>query len=360
MKKHISRHEAVRRYRAAIGEWLKHNELHACLMANENCRGRLCRSHSIQHKRVLQSIASQNQVYLFKPRPSTGFRLSRVGIRTATTFTGFCEHHDRELFAAIDFGDGRTFDPTSKEQTVLLSLRAVAMEYWKKLNMEKLHHLLVSCAASGDLERLQQILNLDEMHARQFASSVDDSARPYLEGIRIGVRRLSRVYESLLSQTHKGKFHLSVVRVYAMEGTGSVATSSAFMPEYDFKGIKLLPLHPYVDPYYVALNVIPLDGRTWVAFLWHRRFSAQLSSLFSQLDEMSATERAMVLSKMIVVHCENVALAPHYVEGLDEDIRLAIEEAFSRTVLEASPYDAVREVDFFGGAVQAVSWPRGR
>ena len=73
-----------------------------------DCKGGIIRSHSIQHKRALERIASNNHIAGFTlnsnfPKTTDYFVLdSQIGINEASTFYGVCKKHDEELFHCID------------------------------------------------------------------------------------------------------------------------------------------------------------------------------------------------------------------------------------------------------------------
>jgi len=81
--------------------------------------------------------------------------------------------------------------------------------------------------------------------------------------------------------------------------------------------------------------------------LYHRRFEAKLAPLFHQLDEASDAERGIAFTKLLLIHCENVAYSPVYMESLHEKQRVTIESIFSSTIHEACPYSSVPDLNFF-------------
>ncbi len=99
-----------------------------CLHPNaglSTCTGKIIKAHTIQRNGGLSKIARNGHVYsalkhgrMFeesKSKPDSGPNM--IGIREASTFTGFCAQHDNELFAQIE---KRPFDG-SPIQTALLN-----------------------------------------------------------------------------------------------------------------------------------------------------------------------------------------------------------------------------------------------
>jgi len=91
-------------------------------------------SHTIQKSVGLRAIAKNNHVMTFMAgmnglnRNHGKLKATRKGIQSASTFPGFCEEHDGELFAPIEKKDW----VNSKENAFLFSLRAVSYEVFSK------------------------------------------------------------------------------------------------------------------------------------------------------------------------------------------------------------------------------------
>ena len=102
----------------------------------------------------------------------------------ATTFAGFCNYHDTTIFKEIDFGKYNSFDPNNKRQMVLLPLRAVAREYWLKLNIDKDYSILADYGIKKNLNKIMEILNVDKNNAKQIIDNIDEMILPYLLGTK--------------------------------------------------------------------------------------------------------------------------------------------------------------------------------
>jgi hypothetical protein len=207
--------------------------------------------------------------------------------------------------------------------------------------MEALEH-----SRKRDPAALQRMLNIDDDDAKAWTTNI-----PILEGALAGTRsataRLERVYRSLLQQHRTQKYHLSRIRVYSLISPPRTAAASTFNPEFDLQGHRIGSLDLHADVPDVALNVFPIGGKTWFVMLYHRRFEAPLAPLFNQLDEASDAERGVAFSKLLLIHCENVAYSPAYVESLNAKEREAIEGIFISTVHQARPYSDVPDLNLF-------------
>jgi hypothetical protein len=274
------------------------------------------------------------------------FRFELVGRNKATTFTGFCHRHDSTLFAPIDFNGGRVFDPMNVEQAVIFSLRSVAREYWLKLRNLQAYSMIHDHAANGDVEGLKRIMNIDNQDASQL---IDDlgSIRAFLNGTKCSTNRLGRTFGSLLTQVRRKDYHLSHVKRYLLPGVSNVAASAVFNPEFDLAGARIGSLALNADVVDAVLNIVPLDHNTWIIVLYHKKNADRLVSFFSQMDRLLEEDLRILMSKLIIMHCENVVFAPAYIDEISTSARLMIEKAFENTLFSAVSYDQFPKIDLF-------------
>jgi hypothetical protein len=332
---------------AAFVKWRRNNALQQCFADDESCACRVIQAHSIQSAYMMEHLTRAGHVYMFQAT-GQGHQLSLVGHRTATTFTGFCAGHDSSLFREVDFDHSRLFDPTSLRQAVLLALRAAAREYWTKLNNQKLYKRLVELGNRKDYESLRSMLNLENADTVHLAPMLEEVWKPFLLGTKVSSKRIPRLFRSLYQQVQTGRFHLTQRVLFQLPGVPTVAAASAFAPEFDLAGRQLNTLRLESDVTDVVLNVLPTPSTTWVVFTYHKRHLGYLAPFFAQLASLDQSARCRVLSKMIVMHCENVVLSPTFVDGLSEQARNLLQQVFNATIYRARPYDDVPDISLFG------------
>ncbi len=106
------------------------------------CKSNIVSAHSISEARCLSLLSEdfngQKGVYAFNNIhiegkewfiPKEEYYFCLTGISQASTFRGFCEKHDREIFKLIDT---KSFDSNSMEQCFLYCYRAFAYGYHRK------------------------------------------------------------------------------------------------------------------------------------------------------------------------------------------------------------------------------------
>ncbi len=110
--------------------------VHASSNSGE-CKGGIVNAHTIQKGRGLRAIAEDGHVLGFDTshRTLTSTRgrigIQRVGIRQASTITGFCSFHDDTVFAPVE----KVPFAGTPEQCFLLAYRTVCRELYTKKSM---------------------------------------------------------------------------------------------------------------------------------------------------------------------------------------------------------------------------------
>jgi hypothetical protein len=198
--------DSLRRIQAGVAAWLTRPPLGSCLISDSACIGPAIQAHSVQ-RAILSSISQSGHVYMFQHRIGSKFRFERVGVRDATTFTGFCAYHDCEIFRDVDFSSTQTFDPCDKRQMVLLGFRALACEYWKKLNSRLFYRTLFECQRGNDLAGLIKLLGHDPGNAKAILENHAET-RQMLKEFDYAVDRMGRWFTSLTTSYSRFRDHL--------------------------------------------------------------------------------------------------------------------------------------------------------
>jgi hypothetical protein len=99
-----------------------------CLEPQMSCQKKAIRAHSIQNAKTLDLLEKSGHLIAIRARFSENgpqIDFESVGRNEASTFTGFCSEHDRDIFAPIDRS---TLDTTNREHLFLLAYRSVTFE----------------------------------------------------------------------------------------------------------------------------------------------------------------------------------------------------------------------------------------
>ena len=190
---------------------------------SENCGHRIVRAHTVQLRGGLAAIAENGHVVsaktgardIFKNR---GVFLPReVGVRSASTFMGFCDAHDNSMFRPVETRPVLL----TWASCFLLGFRAISYELFAK------RAALRSVNTMRDLDRgkpfeyqceLQQFLHIHEDGTKRGVSDCE---------------RWKKQYDTIFTKKRFEEYRFVGV-VYS--SILPVVGCGAFCPEYDFAG----------------------------------------------------------------------------------------------------------------------------
>ena len=103
-------------------------EFGRCLEPTMQCGQPAIRAHSIQNRQTITLLEEDNHVLAWQPRftqAGPDIALRRIGRNDASTFAGFCNRHDTDLFRPLDT---KPLDGADREQLFLLAYRGITCE----------------------------------------------------------------------------------------------------------------------------------------------------------------------------------------------------------------------------------------
>lgn len=240
-----------RGHKAAVAGYCSHPD------APRDCR-RIISAHTVQRNGGLAAIASAGHVlssmaaYRHLGKNEGRHLPARVGIRDASTFTGYCSFHDNAMFEPIEKGAIR-FD---EELAFLLSMRAVALERFRKLQglriVDEIRHQLDRGEPLQEQQRIQQIFQVQrvflEAGLSQHDAMMSEYASAFRDPTRASFRYLALRFDSVLP----------------------LVTSGAFAPETDMRGSALQDRMQAAPMDNIAFNLTAISGRSVLTLGWTR------------------------------------------------------------------------------------------
>ena len=303
-----------------------------CLVPNSwqnECEGKISRSHTVPRAGSLQLISRDGHVYSFIPRlESVRKYQSKVhpqlfGINQASTFTGFCSKHDNNTFKPLE---DDTFAGT-QEQCLLLGYRALAREiYLKKV------------LSSSDLNDIRR--NLDKGKPFNQQIMMQATWRDYEIGLSAGLKDSQyhkQIYDRIIeSRQFEG------VRGYIIEfeNPPPVMCSFAFLPEQDFDGSELQNLSDLsTAPDLLSVTSFHGGERGIVAFSWLADNDKTCRGFIESLQVIPNGLVTAALLRLFFSHSENIHMAPDWWEALPQWTRDTLQKRFtsSANLWEATP-----------------------
>lgn len=289
-------------------------ELHRCFWPGEKCKGKAIKAHSIQNSRILDLLADHGHVVMFHAKtrldapPEPDF--VEIGKNEATTFTGLCGMHDKQLFQRIDDEDLNLHD---SEHKFLLAYRSLLREFHSKLQAARNMQGIFS--KTVDLKRVDPN---DVKHPMfQIATAtIAESYSCYLYKYSYDAMYVKRMFDQLE--------HVVVLD----EGAPSpIAVSGAYTLKDNMVNLK-----DRNDPKYIMLNVWPQMGGTCVVFSFKRDHRDELISHIREIQESTGHFRLYLLSKLILRHCENFVISPRHFRTISADALEAMKEYFNENL----------------------------
>ena len=274
-----------------------------CLDRNAStgtCDGPIVRAHTIQRNGGLSRIARDGYVVWLQSDVAKPLQPQVVGIKLASTFTGFCRKHDCETFAPLE-----TIPFTfAAVQCCLLGYRSVCMELYKK---------------RGFLKELDLMREMDR--GRDVPSQVltQSQIRGFRKGTDAALRELNAyksIYESMLE-----KQEFSRMGYYALEfdRQPEIMCSGLFSPETDFQGGNLQDL-ANVDELaeQLSISVIPTDLGGAAVFAWIKDKRGGMERFIESLDAFPDERILHMLIQLVLETCENTCISPDWWHARNE------------------------------------------
>lgn len=267
--------------------------------------GKIIGAHSIQKNGQLSLIANKGLVYSASTNVSTLKRsnglptLEKQGINKFSTFLGFCDKHDNQLFAPIDKSP---LLPTD-EQVLLYAYRSICREVFVKEN-------------ALDLINSQLAELPDTSSARKFFED-------FKAGTSFGLSNLHRHKTEFDNSLANGR-HLDIEYVlFTTKQNQPIAFSGLFFPEFDFLANQLQNLADHRT----ALDLLTLCSAPMVdgwgfLFAWHKTSSRTCTEFMRSLATVThedVSRGADAMFGMVVSNCENVAFSPMWWESLNSE-----------------------------------------
>lgn len=286
-----------------------------CTLLNHHneCDGKIVNAHSIQRGKILQAISQNGQVFelgfeiVEEVQPTIQFK--EVGIKKFSTFSGFCQKHDKSIFQPIE--DEAFIN--SSEQKMIYSYRAIA----KELHTKK------------ESRRLNSIHTKDPIQSVQLIQDIND---------------LKRLSDFVYSKLESKEFDDLIYYSFVLNEFYPIACNSIFIPYFDMEGKQVFNVHEYrriqetslpvEDSPFIILNVFPEDGKTYV-LVSHVVSRINDFKFLRSIFDMPIDDFTNSISQMMLTHCENVGFNPDYVNTkFSNQEKQEIQAFFMKTMLD--------------------------
>jgi hypothetical protein len=281
-----------------------------CLEPTMECTKAAIRAHSIQNRQTIALLEQDNHVIAWQPRYSHSgpdVELRRIGRNEASTFAGFCNYHDTELFQPLDTKPLNTSD---REQLFLLAYRGLSCE---------LHAIMTGVV---------QVQSLFMARVERGADSGDASSPTGQKAVEQMLlswatwRYRYRYYDQpLLARSFTGIEH----SIIELDNQPPCLAASSFFT------LKDVPIG--TDLVGVAINVLPISQtKTIVVFSYPNQDRGIVCASLDRILNSSGYLQKYELSKLVLNRISNVLISPDHFGKWGPLKTKIVSEAFMQTL----------------------------
>ena len=311
------------------------------------CKGKIIKAHTVQRNGGLNLIASNGHVYTLlqngkmfdQDRWDLNAGPNKVGIGEASTFAGFCAHHDNELFAPIE---KQPFQGTL-EQIAILGYRAICHELFLKECSVEVANIL------RDLDKGQPF-PAQVMH-QEAVSLYESGLLKSIEEIQV----LKSIYASFVFEKSFSNIGYYVV---TFDRPPEIMCTGAVQATHDFEGNKIAELgHLDIPAHWMTFSFLATDNGGAAVFSYP---SDHLMSerVLKSLNGLPDAERTHAIVRFAFEFFENTYFSPDWWDGLEHETRILLKERQVRDLVDLTgeqehprPNNCLQDDE-----VRAVSW----
>ncbi|WP_419777733.1 hypothetical protein [Malaciobacter marinus] len=299
---------------------------------DNSCQGKIVKAHSLQRSKILNKISDNGiiktlEIILLNKVPEVIF--DDVGIKKFSTFSGFCQKHDKDIFQPIE---DYNFNNTLSHKYIY-AYRSASKEYHTK--KESIH---ISDNLISELKLNKE--NQDVIFQQEYKMMQDG----------MSVIELGDICKYMQGNMTKAELHGLTHYSYILKKEYPMACSSCFIPYYDFNGKSLfsdtekniMSLNCEEDvrnTKYLFVNIFPENGKTNI-LISHFKNMRKKYKFLSKLEKLNEEQLTLSISNMIINYIENIAFSPKYIknEFSKEEINL-IKKCFIHNIYDTNSFE---------------------
>jgi len=288
----------------------KDTDFKYCFANDDQCRGKIKSAHSIQNNRVLNRISEEGHVYTidFTVENSRGTpEFKKISRNKASTFFGFCDYHDTEIFKLIEVSSYHN----TVEQNFLFAYRGFCIGYHRVFRKMKIlrNHFKKSPNSLLDPESISvyRIAQLD---------------------IRDGEIEFNNFTKDLRNKKYDGLETFN----YTLDYEVNFAVSSCFAVSKDMNMNSIQDISDLNKDIMIPrifVNVFPIEEKTVIILSYYKIFEETYGSLFEQLRNSTKHDLLNYLSYIIFNSTEDIYYRPNSIESLDSITKKSMIESYT-------------------------------
>lgn len=278
-----------------------------CSVSNvfpHQCAGQIVNAHTISKSGSLAKMAEDGHVIGVSYRlgqlfdNDDEFVLTRIGIKQASTFTGFCAFHDKQIFTPLEDKPITLSD----EQLFLVAYRALVRElYAKEISVITADFLRHADKGRGIFD---QVL-------------IQNFAQFYGSGVNIALNDFGHIkneMDNMLKTKEFGRLNHFIIE---MVESPKIQVAAATQPFFDFNGNRI----QYLDlsgkgMSYIIFNCISYDEVGCFIFSWLDEHDEICRGFINSLVALGLHEIGNALVRFCYSYAENTWAAPDWWRSL--------------------------------------------
>lgn len=307
---HLGREEKKPTNHFEVNNIIKSSKKKLCCVPEsytQKCNGKIIKAHTVSKSSSLKKISRDGHVYKTLPdltdihRTKGNTKPKLTGINLASTFTGFCSQHDKELFSPIE---NQPFNWT-KEQLFLVAYRAFCYEWYAKNQVSNSEEMLRLVDSGKNLA--DQILIQSQFEA-------------FFLGLNAGCKD-QEVYKSVFDEILITKDYSKIKYVgFELNKPPSVMGTGGFCPLQDFLGARLQDLtnlSKISQPIYYAS--FSSEDKGVFCLIWLDGYGDACEKYSNSYLKIPDMDKPHEMITMMFDHSENIFLKPEWWEGLTKE-----------------------------------------
>jgi hypothetical protein len=278
------------------------------------------KSHSLQ-KSLLKSIAD-NTNHIKRITINAEFKVNgqftineeNIGINEASTFAGFCNKHDAEIFAPIETNN---IDLTNNEHLFLLLYRSICREYYESNKS----YILFRDVVNDLIKDMSEDNMLGPCFLIQLYLQFCEYF--YIEKIKEAsdICLINKIWDNNYKYFHIAldkPLPIFVNTFFAVQGTNcDILYKKDITKEW---------------PLYCSVTIIPQNGKLNIFYSVAKDQCNELIAFLRRFENKNTEELELFLSDLIIRNSDNFYISPDYWNRLPEKINRRILDIFKKTI----------------------------
>lgn len=313
-------HEATKRW--------DDTDFKVCLgFSLEECNPLIKGAHAIQNNKILNRISENGHVYTFIGKVSKkgiDAEFNLVSKNKASTFFGFCDFHDTELFKPIELIDYKQ----NPLQNFLFSFRGFCLEYHRKIRKMK---------TTRENLKKNPVFMLDPFSISLYRVAEFDIADGRVE------------YDTFKEDFINGDFVNLVTIQRSLDYEVEFAVSSAFAVEHDLLDNQINDIYS-VDSELIPniyINIFPVENKTHIILSYHKKYENVYNNYFEQISALTDSEMEKYLNFLVINYTENVFFSPRLIDSMSDQQKDSLLKSFESSVKLNKKLELMIDDQFF-------------